>query len=1431
VSSLVQLSSALGVQVPCQDSGPTRRTKAGMAHSVEVTGTREVKDGRNIKVVYVLLVTMRGEGGDIFSQFEIPKRYSELGEFYRRLVASESVDPRELPPFPPKMYSLHDATKNGVTSKLVQRRLEELKAFISALFLTFPLLWEHALVRMFLHLDADSDEERDNDSVHRDAFGGSRSSKSRPGSEEDILEDADDARVRFSSVEDALPGVEENAASEEKRVPAPISRRSDGVQTPRRHASASVSVSSPSTPAPSTPFLPRLGVVTSRAKAAAKHLEHELAVHSPLVPHAMAWFFSNPFATLFNDSHAFQACGRLGNVSVSLDQVFIPQAVLSKASSSPMVELGPQFRLRVRVCLIPRRGESAVAEQVWTATSARQTESVVHGAGGGGGGSSSFVPGYYFSFKRARSVFPLSTSHSFLAMEVVDDTDGAGRVLGHFEVSLHALRDVEISEAMINQAPVMLFGSCESESYTVDGFLRRFYAGPNGDRPPAGFHWHDLAEGAASVQWTAKGTTTPRVKRQPSVSAFSTSSQETSEASDDGTDPRDAVVMEAESTKDVQLRPGWLCLRTVTHERTLSLLAPYPLENFEHHPEDTEVSPDSMRASYTRIVAVIAVIKGWKDWYNAVWRWEDPRQTSALAVAILFICIFGDMEYFTIYLLLIPMTYLTVGLWNRINGRFVSQRIQVAESGKARRRIATLRIAVLRANVSNMAAQLSFSRDPLCAVYVSYLDDGPGNEGFKHRVGRAMAPEATHTPDFQNKRDKEATSTSARSMVMLSTAISHLREQAKAMLADSPAGDALRDVMERWQVERKDVTAALLNEFEELIAHDAAGSDGGGSGSGGGDGSVSSSSGVEIEVNLPPTALLAFKYPVLQPVDKVVTTSGPKERAMPWGSGRSSLQLDLFHEGKAYSKPLARCTFPLARLVTDEKAGGPQDIQYLVLPLNPVRGSDLNTHEPPLPGLSRASTMSYIEVVAQLILPDNKSAWTQADAANQETLEGLVEKGYGEKASATSASVLAQFRKARKMLLEMQQSVSRFADTLERMKNLLNWTQPSKTAVVYLTFIVIFLICCTVPFRYLFLGWASMKLLKGYRQRLRSLQNIPVTIDDGDAADDVFVHKELTRYMNLVNSTPSDLNLKQTYDRRLAAVKHYRSSVAHSSAAIQLQALWSGSVFKKNRFSGWSRRFLVVRSGVILMWPRRADAIEGQPATSRMILANHRGTATSKPSPTATTSPSSTSPLDCIELIDKDKVKRLLGDKTSPPAEGLEFFALFGYSSGVSDTLLRRILACSQEDYESLSLALRQGTPATSGEATQPQDGHSPGGAMTEAAERRTHTVHHAPSTPPMANQQYHLQHQQQPHHSTTVRFRGKTFHTADGGSGGSVGGSSSAASPDVGGKVKAQLYAGLQERKQRVTSYFNRTATGKSGRNAETEAEGGILPIGKYED
>ena len=114
-----------------------------------------------------------------------------------------------------------------------------------------------------------------------------------------------------------------------------------------------------------------------------------------------------------------------------------------------------------------------------------------------------------------------------------------------------------------------------------------------------------------------------------------------------------------------------------------------------------------------------------------------------------------------------------------------------------------------------------------------------------------------------------------------------------------------------------------------------------------------------------------------------------------------------------------------------------------------------------------------LQVLIQLALPPGDQKWTELDATNQQTLEEL--QTVSNTATAGVSGYVAQYRKARRMVVELQQTLTGIADTLERMRNLLNWTHPPKTAVVYCILLLGCYVTWVVPFRYLFLTWAGKK--------------------------------------------------------------------------------------------------------------------------------------------------------------------------------------------------------------------------------------------------------------------------------------------------------------------------------------------------------------------
>jgi hypothetical protein len=65
-----------------------------------------------------------------------------------------------------------------------------------------------------------------------------------------------------------------------------------------------------------------------------------------------------------------------------------------------------------------------------------------------------------------------------------------------------------------------------------------------------------------------------------------------------------------------------------------------------------------------------------------------------------------------------------------------------------------------------------------------------------------------------------------------------------------------------------------------------------------------------------------------------------------------------------------------------------------------------------------------------------------------------------------------QLRRAREMFLLLQRKARKLVDTLERAKNLLNWSDPAKTGLVLAGLLFAFVGLCAVPTRLLVLGKA-----------------------------------------------------------------------------------------------------------------------------------------------------------------------------------------------------------------------------------------------------------------------------------------------------------------------------------------------------------------------
>lgn len=286
---------------------------------------------------------------------------------------------------------------------------------------------------------------------------------------------------------------------------------------------------------------------------------------------------------------------------------------------------------------------------------------------------------------------------------------------------------------------------------------------------------------------------------------------------------------------------------------------------------------------------------------------------------------------------------------------------------KVKRSIASLKIAVINASISKSLTSglSSFSKDPHCGVHISYVEDLVESKSSKavtmeeddqsrlttasqlaegyvpvavgeiipsdmRRVGKLMAPSPSHTPDFQHKPSEAASGFTA-----INNAFLHLKEQARQALSETTGADAaIRNVLERWRVDESSIKWQFFTPTSPSLSPASTSSPSQSPSSTAAPGQAPPSKSTSTKQFTFPNPLLAFKYPILQPIKTEVVKKGKtKQTALSWRDHGGCLVLDVYHEGKAREKHLARTAISLRSLVSDEASGGAQPVRAIRLPI------------------------------------------------------------------------------------------------------------------------------------------------------------------------------------------------------------------------------------------------------------------------------------------------------------------------------------------------------------------------------------------------------------------------------------------------------------------------------------------------------------------
>jgi hypothetical protein len=301
---------------------------------------------------------------------------------------------------------------------------------------------------------------------------------------------------------------------------------------------------------------------------------------------------------------------------------------------------------------------------------------------------------------------------------------------------------------------------------------------------------------------------------------------------------------------------------------------------------------------------------------------------------------------------------------------------------------------------------------------------------------------------------------------------------------------------------------------------------------------------------------MALIYPILQPLASP-SSAAAKERGgelIPWVEAPGFLKFEVLLANPFNSMMdsyLGEVRVPLSSLVSQEREarGGAQPE---ISGWYPLHGNNIspdaaimlrmqlllrNGEEPVTPEELEAS-----RAIAVLLNPENRS---DAEA---------------EGASSSSSNPITAVLKLRNSVEDIQRTISSILDTVERVKNLLNWSQQPKTSLIYSCAILLWLILLAIPSRYVVFALGMAAFGSGFARKYRQRgdhASIVVPHQPGEdalggvesssgphlpgatttaAAAAAAASSTPMRLHNLLYSVPKDADLERTY-RWQAAVR------------------------------------------------------------------------------------------------------------------------------------------------------------------------------------------------------------------------------------------------------------------------------------------------------
>jgi len=191
----------------------------------------------------------------------------------------------------------------------------------------------------------------------------------------------------------------------------------------------------------------------------------------------------------------------------------------------------------------------------------------------------------------------------------------------------------------------------------------------------------------------------------------------------------------------------------------------------------------------------------------------------------------------------------------------------------------------------------------------------------------------------------------------------------------------------------------------------------------------------------------------------------------------------------------------------------------------------------------------------------------------------------------------------------VQNLMNSLLDQIESMKNILNWTSPTKTFPIYVALVAVWVVTVLVPGRLIILAIGLYEFFFVF-----------LPIPEGRSS--------MIRFGNLIQSIPNDDDIAQIYSaekKAFATAKQaeWRATEKSRKLELVLASPWRGRVCIKGSSSSshhagglgdeWAEVYLMLQGRRLVWWVSEDALDQGKVAAGQLLLCGHSGLAQVSP--------------------------------------------------------------------------------------------------------------------------------------------------------------------------------------------------------------------------